>query len=118
MNKTWKKCIFIFFIIFIIVLAGGTLSINYLHDTIINNNVYQVTAVVSDKYYDTNVNDYYLVKTNDNQTFSIVDNGDGRGEQMWQDIIVGKKYKLIVKKPELIDVDNFSHIIQVHNATR
>lgn len=117
-DKTWKKCIFVFVIIFVIVLAGGVLSINYLHDAVTNSNIHPMTVVVTDKYYGDGANsDYYLVTTDDNQTLSIIDHGDGHGKEMWQSIVVGGKYKFIVKEPELTDINQFTHIIQVYNAT-
>lgn len=115
-NKTWKKCIFVFIVIFMIVSVGGALSITYLHDTIVDNNIHPVTVVVADKYYDAEANTYhYSVITNSNQTLHIADHGDSRGEELWQKVIVGKKYKFIVRDSEL--TDNSANIIQIYNTT-
>lgn len=117
-NKTWKKCIFVFIIIFMVILVGGALTINYLHDTVVDNNIHPVTVMVTDKYYDDKENSYhYSVITDSNKTLSIVDYRDSHGEELWQKIIVGKRYRFIVKEPELTNVNHFTNIIQVYNTT-
>lgn len=115
-DNTWKKCIFVFIVIFMIVLVGGALSINYLHDTIVDNNIHSVTVVVADKYYDAEANTYhYSVITNNNQTLDIADHGDSHGEELWQKVVIGEKYRFIVRDSEL--TDNSANIIQIHNTT-
>lgn len=104
LNKTWKKCVFVFVIIFMIVLGAGVLSINYLHDTVSDNNIHPATVVVTDKYYNDTDNTYrYSAVTNGNQTLHFIDDGDSRGRELWDKIAVGGKYKFVVKKSDLLD---------------
>jgi hypothetical protein len=116
-GSTLRKCIVLFMFIFLFVLIGGTLSINYLNDAVTNSHIHSETVLVSDKMYgDSRFSDYYLV-IGDNKTYSIVDHGDGYGAKMFDSINVGDKYRFVVKEPELTDVNQFIHILQVHNMT-
>lgn len=116
-NKAWKKCLFIFIIIFSFVLVGGALSINYLNDAVTNNHIHTETVIVSDKMYgDNSMSDYYIVIAG-NKTYSIPNHNDGYGEKMFEKIEVGSKYKFIVKEPEVTNINQFSHILQVYNVT-
>lgn len=116
-NKAWKKCFFIFIIIFLFVLVGGVLSINYLSDAVTNSHIHTETVTVSDKMYgDNSISDYYIVIA-DNKTYSISNHNDGYGEKMFEKIEVGSKYKFIVKEPEVTDINQFSHILQIYNVT-
>lgn len=118
LDKTWKKCIIIFVVIFLCVLIGGFFSINYLHDVVTNNHVHTDSVLIVDKMYgDNKYSDYYLVIGGNNKTYSIVNHGDGYGEEMFDKIQVGHKYKLVVKEPESIDINQFTHILQVYNDT-
>ena len=38
-------------------------------------------------------------------------------EKMFEKIEVGSKYKFIVKEPEVTDINQFSHILQIYNVT-
>ena len=116
-NKTWKKCLLIFIIIFSFVLVGGVLSINYLNDAVTNNHIHTETVIVSDKMYgDNSMSDYYIVIAG-NKTYSIPNHNDGYGEKMFEKIEVGSKYKFVVKEPEVTNINQFSHILQVYNIT-
>lgn len=115
-NKTWKKSIFIFLIIFLLIVVGGFFSINYLHDVVTNNHIHSESITVVDKLYGDNpYTDYYLIIGNNNKTYSIVNHNDGYGQKMFNNIETGKTYKMIVKEPELIDINQFPHIMQVYN---
>lgn len=116
-DKTWKKCIFIFLIIFILIFIGGFFSINYLNDAVNNAHIHSEFVVVSEKMYgDSSLSDYYIIIGN-NKTYSIVNHDDGYAEKMFNDINVGQRYKFIVKEPEITDINHFSHILQVYNTT-
>ena len=117
-DTTWKKCVWIFLVVFLIVGIGGTLSINYLHDVVTNNNVHSERIIVADKVYGDNpLSDHYIVISKQNKTYSIVDHGDDYGKEMFDTLEVGNEYKIIVKEPELTDINQFSHILQVYNGT-
>lgn len=118
-DKLWKKCVIIFLVIFLIVAVGGVLSVNYLNDAVNNQHIHSERIVVQNKLYgDSAYSDYYIVIGDNNRTYSIVDHGDGYGKKMFDSIVVNNSYEIIVKEPELIDVNQFPHIIQVHNDTR
>lgn len=121
-DKTWKKCIFVFIIIFMIVLVGGVLSINYLHDTVADNNIHPATVVVTDKYYNDTDNTYrYSAVTNNNRTLHFIDDGDSRGQELWNKITVGGEYRFVVKESDLLDAkananDSFKSDAKVSRA--
>lgn len=117
-DKLWKKCLIIFIIIFIIVAIGGVFSINYLNDVANNHHVHTADVTVKDKIYgDSSLSDYYIIVDNNNRTYSIVDHGDGYGKKMFDYISEGKTYEMVIKDPDLIDVNQFAHIIKVDNDT-
>ena len=117
-DKTWKKILIIFVIVFLFIFVGGVLSINYLSDAVTNSHIHSDTVVVVDKIYgDSQFSDYYLIVGNNNKTYSIVNHKDGYGKDMFNRINVGNKYKFVVKEPELLDINQFTHILQVYNVT-
>ena len=117
-NTTWKKCIFLFLFVFVVILIGGMFSINYLNDAVTNSHIHSEKVLVSDKMYgDSEFSDYYIV-VGGNKTYSIANHDDGYGERMFEQIEVGKEYKFIIKEPEVTDINQFSHILQVYNDTR
>lgn len=117
-DATWKKCVWVFVIVFLIVGIGGVLSINYLHDIVTNNHVHTEIIVVKNKVYGDNpYADHYIITGTNNKTYSIVDHGDNYGKEMFDTFKVGEEYKIVVKEPELTDVNQFTHILQVDNGT-
>lgn len=117
-NKLWKKCLITFLIIFLVVAIGGLYSVNYLNDVVNDSHVHSDTIIVKDKIYGDNpLSDYYIIVDTQNRTYSIVDHGDGYGKKMFDSMQEGKVYEIIVKEPELIDVNQFRHIIKVENGT-
>ena len=117
-NKTWKRCLILFIIIFLIIALGGAISIGYLDNIITQNQVHSIETNITDKYYgDGMQGDYYLVTTDDNKTFSIIEKGDGYGKKMWDNIQVGHRYRLIIQDGDPMSPNKFSHILQVHNDT-
>ena len=105
-DKTWKKCIFIFLIIFLLIVVGGSLSINYLHDTITNTHIHtESVTVVNKSYGNSSYGDYYFIIGDNNKTYSIVNHNDSHGKEMFNNIKVGKTYKIVVKESELIDIN-------------
>ena len=118
LDKTWKKCIIIFIIIFSIVLIGGFLSINYLHDVVSNSHIHTETIIIQDKLYgDSSYSDYYIIIGDNNKTYTIHNNNDGYGTDMFNNIVVGESYKIVVKEPDVTDLDQHTHILQVYNDT-
>ena len=101
-----------------IVAIGGICSVNYLHDVVDNSNVYTDVITIQDKVYGDNPNsDYYIVLDTKNRTYSIVDHGDGYGKKMFDGLELNQSYEVVVKQPDITDINKFLHIIQVHNDT-
>lgn len=117
-DKTWKKSLIIFLVIFSIIFVGGLTSINYLNDIVANNNIHPEIVTVYDKAYgDKSLSDYYIIVGTNNKTYSIVNHDDGYGVKLFTSIEVGKTYEFIVREPELTDINQNTHILQVHDVT-
>ena len=105
-NTTDKKCLMLFIIVFIIIVVGGFISNN--------KNPIEDMKVFEDKYNDSN--HYYVICAN-NTTLTIDGHGDDYNKELWDSIEVGKKYRFIIKDPELTDINIYPNIIQIHNVT-
>ena len=117
-NTTWKKCLWIFIVVFIIMLLGSGIAINYLNDVVNDNNIHDEEIIVKDKIYgDSAYTDYCIIIGTNNKTYRIVNHNDNYGKKMFESIEIGKKYRMIVKEPELTDLHKATHILQVHNET-
>ena len=113
-DTTWKKCLIIFIIVFIIIAIGGILSINYLHDVVTNNHIHSDKITVMDKTNDNGV--YYIFGTN-NKTYMIKAHDDKHNKKIFDNMDINIEYKVVVQEPELIDTDELPHILQVYNGT-
>ena len=108
-NKTWKKSLIIFLVIFSIIFVGGLAT---------NNHICPEIVTVHDKAYgDKSSSDYYIIIGTNNKTYTIVNHNDGYGEKLFSSIEIGRTYKFIVREPELTDINQNTHILQVHNVT-
>ena len=105
-------------IIFLLIMVGGMFAVDMLDGAITDNNIYTEKVVVMDKYHDNNEKgDVFLVKTDDNKTYSIINNEDNYGQRMFNSIQIGKKYELVLREPDITDFSPYTYIIQVHNDT-
>lgn len=117
-DKTWKKSLWVFVIVFSLVLIGGVASITYLSDEVSNQHIHSENIVVADKIHgDSSSDDYYLIVSKDNKTYTIENHKDGYGRKMFNNMEVGKKYRIVTKEPEFTDLNQFTHIMQVYNDT-
>ena len=117
-NKTWKKCLLIFIVVFVIIITSSGMAINYLNDVVNNKNIHEESVVVKDKIYgDSSYTDYYIIIGTNNKTYSIVNHNDDYGEKMFENIKIGKRYKMIVKEPEVTNIHKPTHILEVYNGT-
>lgn len=115
-DATWKKCVWTFLFVFLLIGIGGTLSINYLHDAVTNSHIHSENIVIKDKMYGDNpYSDYYIIVSTQNKTYSIVNHHDNYGQRMFDLLEIGRKYEIIVKEPELTDINQFTHILQVYD---
>ena len=115
LDKTWKKNLIVFLIVFFLIFIGGIASITYLSNVVNDNHIHSEGINITNKTDNsTSVNDYFIVKTADNKTY-IIDEKDSR--KMFNVITVGKEYKVVVADPSAEDINEFSHILQVYNVT-
>ena len=105
-------------IIFILITVGGMFVIDMLHGAINDNNIRTENVVIIDKYHDKNQNgDLFLVKTDDNRTYNIMNDKDNNGQRLFNNIQTGKPYELVIREPDLTDFSPYPYVIQVHNDT-
>ena len=107
-DKTWKKCLWIFIIIFAVTFVGLVATVDYFGTVVDNNNIHQDIVVVKSKM---NNDSYYTITDNNNREY-IIDNDDG---QIFDSIEVGNRYRIIVR--ETMNKDQDVYILQVHNDT-
>ena len=117
-NKTWKKCLLIFLIVFIVFFVGSLTSINYLNDIVTHHHIHSDTITVTDKMYGDNpLSDDLIIVGANNKTYSIANHDDGYGRNMFNSMDINQTYKVTVKEPELTEINQFTHILQVYNVT-
>lgn len=104
-------------LIFLIVFTGLYLSIIYMHESVVENRIYTETDTIIDKYYGNGqFSNYYLFTTSDNKTFSLIDNKYAK--EIYDNVEIGKEYRLVLQTPDMNDPVQYTHILQVHNVTR
>lgn len=117
LDKTWKRCVVVFLIIFLLVVVGGALSIDYLGHVIMDKNVHVDTIIVKDKFIGNDTqDDYYIITDMNNKTYIIDNNDMGYDKQIYNTIKVGEKYRVTMRDSPN-DTSMNIHILQVHNDT-
>lgn len=116
-DKTWKKCVIIFLIVFVIVGVGGMLIINSFNDTLNEKNIHTDVVVVKDKMHSDNQYNYFLIIGKNNKTYLIANKDDKYSVKMFEQIDIGGKYRFTVKEKQIDSGAPQSHIIKVQNAT-
>ena len=107
--QTRYKIVFIGLIIALIVFAIGALTVAELGSIIQDQQIDSVDFVVQEKYIENN-QQFYIIKSDQNETFNILNDEDGTN--LFNKIEVGKHYRFIVQhKPG----DATTQIIQVYN---
>lgn len=110
--------IIVLLVVFVIVTVGGALMIDGIFHAADDNGIYTQKVIVIDKYYgQSNYEDYYLVKVNDNVTYSILTGNDNLDKRIFDSIDVGKRYEFTLHNPRPSDKNQHIHILQVHNDT-
>lgn len=105
-------------VIFVIVIATGVVAIDTLHHTVNDNGIRTEVANVTNKYYGNgDFADYYLIETQDNKTYSIINHDDNYGKRMFENIKVGHRYEFTLRDPGAVDVERHTHILKVENDT-
>lgn len=115
-NKTWKKCVIVFLIIFLIVAVGGFISINYLNEMMMDNHVHSDTIIVKDKFIGKDMyDDCFIITDMNNQTYLISNNNKDYDKRLFDNITIGQKYRVTVKESMNNNNDINTYIIQVHD---
>lgn len=114
-NKTWKKCIIIFIIVFLIVSVGGYITITYLDNFVSENNFHTDYIVVQNK---STVNyDFYIITDISNKSYIINSNNDNYDKKLYDMIEIGQRYKVVLQDPKATDINQTTYIIQAYNDT-
>lgn len=117
-GSTRRKILMIFLIVFLVIFIGGLLSINYVNDVITNHHIHPDTITVTNKIHgDSVLGEHYFVIDEKNKSYTIINHGDGYGKAMFDSIDINKTYRVTVKEPELTDINQHTHILQVYNDT-
>ena len=88
-----------------------------MHESVVENRIYTETDTIIDKYYGNGqFSNYYLFTTSDNKTFSLIDNKYAK--EIYDNVEIGKEYRLVLQTPDMNDPVHYTHILQVHNVTR
>ena len=110
--STKYKYAFVAAIIMIIVFVLGVIVIQGMNNVIIEQGITYTDTVVSNKYLDESNSHFYIVVGNDNETFDI--KNDNQGKKMYDAIVVGKHYHFTVQNDTNSPI---MHIVQVYNDT-
>lgn len=109
MNSKYRY-VFVGIIIMIVVFCLGLAMIQGMNNFVIDKGVTSADVVVSEKYLDDN--NFYIIVSNNNQTFDI--KKDNNGEKMYDKLIIGKHYRFTIQNDTKSPT---THIIQVYNGT-
>lgn len=113
------KYIFGGLVIFLIVFCALYVGILYMHEVVVNNNIRSEVVNVTDKYYaEGKFNNYYLISTDKNVTYSISNIENDYSQRLYDKIQIGHTYRFILQEPDVMDNNQYIHILQVHNATQ
>ena len=118
MNNILKKImeskhryVFVGVIIMIVVFCLGLAMIQGMNNFVIDQGINSTDIVVSEKYLDDNKN-FYIIVSDNNETFDIKKSDDGT--KMYNKLIIGKHYHFTIQNNSKSSV---THIIQVYNDT-
>lgn len=116
LNK-YKYCIG-FVVIFSIIFVSLYFGIIITDETFAEKHVREETNIVIDKYYSqAHQSNYYLIETQDNDTFCILDDGSGDAKILYDQIEVGKQYVFILQDTGIEEPSQYSYILKVYNVT-
>ena len=108
--KTRYKYAFIGFIIALIVFAIGAVTIEELDSVIHEKQIGYAEFTVQDKHINQDDKQYYIIESDENETFDI--SNDEEGTELFNKIEIGKHYHFVIQhQPDATT----THIIQVYN---
>lgn len=99
-------------LIAIIIFAIGAVVITQLDNVVQEKQISYAEFTVTNKYIDDKGNHFYMVISDENETFEI--NNDTEGAEIFKQLEVGKHYHFVTQK---IGDSEITHIIQVYNET-
>lgn len=109
-----KKYILFGIIILLFVILVGSLSIILVGDELENKQIEYSDVVVSNKYVNNDTEHYYVIVDEKGELYDILNVADN--DDMYNNLTIGKKYRLVIQKPLPTD-DKYIHIIQVFNES-
>ena len=112
------KYIIGFVCIFVIIFATLYVGIVVIDETFTHKHVREETNVIVDKYYSHgDPSSYYLIETQDNNTYCILDDGSGDAKILYDRIEIGNEYVLVLQDSGIEEPTQYSNILKVYNVT-
>lgn len=111
MDSKYKYAI-IGVIIALIIFTIGAVVITQLDSMVQEKQISYAEFTVTDKYIDEEGNHFYMVISDENETFEI--NNDTEGSEIFKQLEIGKHYHFVTQKEGTSET---THIIQVYNES-
>lgn len=106
-----------FWVIFLVIFCTLYSGITFLDKEVSEKHITTEIDEVSDKFFGNgDQSNYYLITLKSGKTYYILDKKDGQAKRMYEKIIVGKKYRFILKQDSFDNEENFTHIIEVQEV--
>lgn len=116
-DKSWKKILIIFIIVFFIIFLSGVIVVNNMETTIKKGNIHSELLLIEDKTHGEGALSGYYIIVGNNKTYTMLDDGRINTQQMYDNIKMGSKYRVIVQEGPFDDASQYTHILQVDNVT-
>ena len=112
-NNKYTKYIIVFIIVFSISFGGIFFLINDLSNHIEDKKINYTDFTVVDTYISENNSNDYIIVSDDNQSYEIINDKDGTN--MFNRIEIGHHYHFVVRNDSTC---KYLHIIQVYNERK
>lgn len=113
----YKYCIG-FCVIFSVIFVGLYFGIMLTDEAFTNKHIREEQNLVVGKIYSRgHESDYYLIETEDNDTFCILDDGSGDAKILYDQIETNKIYNFILQDNGIEEPSQYSYILKVYNVT-
>lgn len=117
-NKTWKRILIVFIVVFFIIFLSGVLIINDMEYVIKDEHVHAETILVDNKTIGEGaLGDYFVIYAN-GTTYTILNDGTHRTQRMYDMIDINSQYRVLVRESPLSNNNQDTHIIQVNNVSQ
>lgn len=113
----YKYCIG-FCVIFSIIFVGLYFGIMLTDEAFTNKHIREEQDLVINKIYSSShESDYYLIETEDGDTFCILDDGSGDAKILYDQIETNETYNFILQDNGIKEPSQYSYILKVYNVT-